>query len=76
MSKIHPSLVPLEMWNDGWLTLEVSRILSETEPVREISYLMMYDEEKKKAKYPVTRAEMIEFIENHKAKEKKSRESK
>ena len=54
-----PNDTPVEEWSDGWLTLEIASIL------KDASYLIMYDNERRSAGYPVTREEMIAFV--HKA---------
>jgi hypothetical protein len=55
----HPKDVPLDEWRDGWLTMTVASYLDLP------GYVMMYDIEKKRAGYPVSRQEKIDFIKKH-----------
>lgn len=54
----YPAETPIEEWSDGWLKLEVATI------AKDATYLIMYDNEKRSAGYPVTREEMIAFVKN------------
>jgi hypothetical protein len=56
----HPSRVPLEDWSDGWLAMEVSRLLDDP------FYLVAHYDEKIDRKWPVTRDERIEYIRSRK----------
>lgn len=49
----HPQNVPLSQWSDGWLKLSCAK---------DATYLLMHDDEKRKAGLPVTRDEMIDYI--------------
>jgi hypothetical protein len=58
MYMTYPADTPIEEWSDGWLKLEVASIL------KDATYLIMYDSEKRTAGYPITREEMIACINN------------
>jgi hypothetical protein len=53
----HPKNTPLFEWPPGWLKMEVASLYNAPE------YLVMTDDEKRKALMPVTDGEMREFIE-------------
>lgn len=56
---VHPKEVPLYEWKDGWLKMTVAGYSKKPE------YLVMTDQEKLNRGYPVTREEMIAYIEKH-----------
>jgi len=48
----HPKDIPLSEWRSGWLKMEIASLYHLPE------YLIMTDDEKRRAKMPVTDAEM------------------
>jgi hypothetical protein len=56
MRKQQPVNTPLKQWPDAWLKMECAHLLEDA------SFLAMNDEEKQLAGYPVSREEMIRFI--------------
>lgn len=54
--KKHPLDTSLEKWPQGWLVLEVARLSDEP------YYLVMSNDERKKAGLPITKQEMQEYI--------------
>lgn len=52
----HPKDTPLDKWLPGWLKMEVASLLDAPE------YIMMRENEKTAAGYPVTDFEMRAFI--------------
>lgn len=51
----HPQNVPLDRWTDGWLKMSVAGHT-------DVAYLVSHDHEKREKGWPVTKAEMIEFL--------------
>jgi hypothetical protein len=55
--KRHPSTTPLERWPRGWLVLETARLLDNPQ------YIVMTNDEKLQASYPVTEEHMRNYIQ-------------
>lgn len=53
----HPANVPLNKWTDGWLKLECASLSGNVE------FIWMHDHEKRAHNLPVTRDEMVAYIE-------------
>lgn len=51
-----PNETPIEEWSNGWLALETASLLDKPE------FVIMHDDERRKAKLPSSRQEMIDFI--------------
>lgn len=65
---VHPKKVPLYEWKDSWLKMTVAGY------ARKPEYLALTDHEKKDRGYPVSREEMIEYIEKHMESERDVRQ--